>query len=145
MTSSPIATCVKRNVWFPGKRCQRAKNVDMLSAGIRSTSETSRRWYCRCQGIHGLGCPQQLWRQRLIIQQIEIRHINQHQSRLGIFVHSEVENQACFPIKIRLFAMSLIRPNLALRIDREQERVHHQAAPMTQQCLTSDGCRNVQQ
>ena len=69
MTSSPIATCVKRNVWFPGKRVSETKNVNMLSASIRSTSEASRRWYCRCQGVHGFGCPQQLRRQRLIIQQ----------------------------------------------------------------------------
>ena len=68
----------------------------MLSASSRSTSETSRRWYCRCQGVHGFGCPQQLRRQRLVIQQIEIRHINQHQSRLGIFVHSEVETRLVF-------------------------------------------------
>ena len=37
-----------------------------------------------------------LRRQRLIIQQIEIRHIYQHQSRLGIFVHSEVETRLVF-------------------------------------------------
>ena len=75
---------------------QRTKDVNMLSASIRSTSEASRRWYCRCQGVHGFGCPQQLRRQRLIIQQIEIRHIYQHQSRLGIFVHSEVETRLVF-------------------------------------------------
>ena len=50
----------------------------MLSTNIRSTSETSRRWYCRCQGVRGFGCPQQLRSQRLIIQQIEICHISQH-------------------------------------------------------------------
>ena len=26
----------------------------------QSLHQTSRRWYCRCQGVHGLGCPQQL-------------------------------------------------------------------------------------
>ena len=78
------------------QRCQSAKNVDLLFASSRSMSETSRRWYCRCQGVHGFGCPQQLRRQRLIIQQIEIRHVNQHQSRLGIFVHSEVETRLIF-------------------------------------------------
>ena len=75
---------------------QRTKNVDMLSASSRSTSDTSRWWYCRCQGVQGFGCPQQLKRQRLIIQQIEIRHIYQHESRLGIFVHSEVEARLVF-------------------------------------------------
>ena len=75
---------------------QRTKNVNMLSASIRSTSEASRRWYCRCQGAQRFGCPQQLRRQRLIIQLIEIRHIYQHQSRLGIFVHSEVETRLVF-------------------------------------------------
>ena len=44
----------------------------------------------------GFGCPQQLRRQRLIIQQIEISHIYQHQSRLVIFVHSEVETRLVF-------------------------------------------------
>ena len=78
------------------QRRQRAKNVDVLSASSRSTSESSRRWYCRCQSVHGLGCPQQLRRQRLVIQQIEIRHINQHQSRLGIIVHSEVDTRLVF-------------------------------------------------
>ena len=78
------------------QRRQRAKNVDVLSASSRSTSESSRRWYGRCQGVQGSGCPQQLRRQRLIVQQIEIRHINQHQSRLGIFVHSEVEIRLVF-------------------------------------------------
>ena len=93
----------------------------MLSAGIRSTSEASRRWYCRCQGVQGFGCPQQLRRQRLIIQQIEISHIYQHQSRLGIFVHSEVETRLVFD-KDTALCHILDQTSLGLRIDREQER-----------------------
>ena len=62
--------------------------------------------------LYRLGCPQQLRRQRLIVQQIEIRHINQHQSRLGIFVHSEMETRLVFD-KVSALCMSLIRPNLA--------------------------------
>ena len=36
---------------------QRTKNVNMLSASIRSTSEASRKWYCRCQGKSGIEIP----------------------------------------------------------------------------------------
>ena len=92
----------------------------MLSTNIRSTSETSRRWYCRCQGVRGIGCPQQLRRQRLIIQQIEIRHIHQHQSRLGIFAHSEAETRLVFDENTAPCHI-LDQTQLGLRIDRKQE------------------------
>ena len=60
---------------IPRHKRQRAEDVDGLSASSRSASDTGRRRDSRWQGVHGLGCPQQLRRQRLVMQQVEIRHV----------------------------------------------------------------------
>ena len=103
---------------IPRQRHQRAENVDRLSDNSRSVSDTGRRRDSRCQGVHGLGCPQQL--KCLIVQQVEIRHINQHQSRLGVFVHPEVEARLVLDKNATLWHI-LDQTSPGLRIDREQE------------------------
>ena len=68
----------------PRQMRQRAEGVDGLCRDSR--------W----QGAHRLGCPQQLRRQCLIVQHVEISHMYQHQSRFGVFAHPEIDTKLVF-------------------------------------------------
>ena len=68
----------------------------MLSTNIRSTSETSRRWYCRCQGVQWVWMPATAEESTLDHPaNRNLPHLSA-QSRLRIFVHSEAETRLVF-------------------------------------------------